>query len=218
MNFSQGKANWFNRYTGLVIVALLHVLLIYIAITACAHQAPEILDSPLEIRMLKETIVRPPDVSPPLALQQKIWVPLPFVPPPEVQVQATNLPNVITEVSREVPQKTAPNPQVSVDTPQLAGTSVDVKAHTDLQFCKPPYPPTALLFEEEGVVRIRFVVGADNQLKDVTILKSSGHKRLDNATVWALRKCDFKAALHNGKPVESAIVTDYVWKIAAYDD
>jgi protein TonB len=218
VDFSQGKANWSKRYTGLVVVALVHVLLVYIAITAAAHQAPEFVKGPLEIKMVKEDIVRPPENAPPPASPKKISVPLPFMPAPEIRVQQENLPNAIVAVSRDVPEQTPPNPQISVDTPQRAGTSTDVKAHADLQSCKPLYPPTALLFEEEGMVRVRFVVGADDQLKDVTILKSSGHKRLDNATVWGLSKCDFKAALRNGKPVESTIVTDYVWKIAGYDD
>lgn len=218
MDFSQGNASWSKRYVGLVVVALLHVLLIYIAITASAHQALEMINSPLQIKMVKETIVHPPDVPLPLSTPKKLSVPLPFMPPPEVQVQQATTSNAIVAVSREVSEPMLPSPHVSVDAPQLAGTSADIKAHTDLQSCKPPYPPTALLFEEEGVVRIRFVVGADDQLKDVTILKSSGHKRLDKATVWGLSRCIFKAALHNGKPVESSVVTDYVWKIDGYDD
>ncbi|HSY29322.1 MAG TPA: TonB family protein [Burkholderiaceae bacterium] len=97
------------------------------------------------------------------------------------------------------------------------GTSVPKLASApliaNLDGCKPAYPRASLLNEESGVVRVKFVVGADNSLISASVLKSSGYTALDKAAVNGLSHCQFKAAVQDGVSVSSSFVTDYVWSL-----
>jgi protein TonB len=84
---------------------------------------------------------------------------------------------------------------------------------TNLGACKPAYPRSSIIAEETGVVRVRFEIGADSRLVSATVLKSSGYGPLDQAAVNGLSQCKFKAAMQDGVPVQSSMVTDYVWSL-----
>ncbi len=100
-----------------------------------------------------------------------------------------------------------------------AGTSVKPVIHSsnpvisNLDACKPSYPNSALKMEEEGTVRLKLEIGASGQLVSASVLKSSGYADLDRAAVKGLSQCAFKAAVQDGTPVQSSLVTDYVWVI-----
>ncbi|MEO5933197.1 MAG: energy transducer TonB, partial [Duganella sp.] len=66
---------------------------------------------------------------------------------------------------------------------------------------------------EQGAVTLGFEVGPDNQLKNSTVLKSSGFTDLDEAAREAVAKCQFKAATQAGKPVASNLEVQYVWSL-----
>ena len=79
--------------------------------------------------------------------------------------------------------------------------------------CKPDYPKEAILKNEQGTVKLEFEIAADAHLLGVTVLKSSGFTELDIAGVNGLSRCKFRASMKNGKPEQSSIKVDYVWKI-----
>ena len=107
----------------------------------------------------------------------------------------------------EGPPKTSEGGGASV--PKLASAPLIA----NLDGCKPTYPRASLLNEESGVVRVKFVVGADNSLISASVLKSSGYTALDKAAVNGLSHCQFKAAVQDGVSVSSSFVTDYVWSL-----
>ncbi|HXA47169.1 MAG TPA: TonB family protein, partial [Burkholderiaceae bacterium] len=114
-----------------------------------------------------------------------------------------------TPVHQDYQKPTAPDLPQGKPTP---GPSKPVLS--DLNSCKPSYPPASLRSEEEGTVRIRFVVGANGQLSGTpSIVSSSGSSALDKAAVKSLSKCNFKPAYKEGTPVEAALEVDYVWKL-----
>lgn len=84
---------------------------------------------------------------------------------------------------------------------------------TDLELCKPSYTAAQIKSEEEGTTRLRLDIGSNGSLTGASILKSSGYADLDRAAVRALSKCSFKAATQDGVPVQSSLVTDYVWAL-----
>ncbi len=84
---------------------------------------------------------------------------------------------------------------------------------SNLEACKPPYPAAALKLEEEGTVRLKLEIGANNQLLSASVLKSSGYGDLDRAAMRGLSQCSFKAAVQDGTPIQSSLVTDYVWSL-----
>jgi len=88
-----------------------------------------------------------------------------------------------------------------------------VPGFVNLNSCKPEYPRASLLAEETGVVRVQFDVGADGQLVGASVVKSSGFKNLDKATVNGLSRCKFRAAVKEGKNVQSSFTAEYVWKL-----
>ncbi|HEX7644960.1 MAG TPA: hypothetical protein VF472_22380 [Burkholderiaceae bacterium] len=45
------------------------------------------------------------------------------------------------------------------------------------------------------------------------MLQSSGHADLDRAAIHGLSRCAFRAATQDGAPVQSSLVTDYVWSL-----
>jgi protein TonB len=106
--------------------------------------------------------------------------------------------------------------QVSIPTaPSLITTAPigKINAPSNNSPCKPMYPAASLRFGEEGVVRIAFTIGADGLLISTKILKSSGYSRLDQATLESFSHCRFKAAVKDGKPIESTFTAEWIWKI-----
>lgn len=137
--------------------------------------------------------------------------------PPETPVEQAPVP--------APPPDPAPAPQASNDAPPAPpSTNTDANAGngtagvtspaiTDLNSCKPAYPQAALMQNQTGTVRVKFVIGVDGNLVNADVVKSSGYKTLDRAAVDGLSKCKFKPAMQNGNPVQSWFVTDYVWSL-----
>jgi protein TonB len=69
---------------------------------------------------------------------------------------------------------------------------------------QPPYPMAARLLGEEGVVVISVAIDANGRVTGASLVRSSGHERLDQAALaQALKRWRFQPALAGGKPVAS---------------
>lgn len=157
-------------------------------------------------------------------------------PPDQPFKQASNPPPTIHTLELpkiDIDNKTAITPSKTIDDGELkkgpftegpviasigggnghAALGITKSAISNLDACKPEYPRSSLLKEEEGTVRVQFEIGADSRLISANVLKTSGYRALDNAAVKALSRCEFKAAIQNGTPVSSSLVTDYVWSL-----
>jgi protein TonB len=84
---------------------------------------------------------------------------------------------------------------------------------TDVACEEPEYPVMSRRLEEEGSVRLQLLVSPEGRVVQSRIAKSSGHPRLDEATVAALSKCKFKPGTADGKPTESWASLEYVWHL-----
>ena len=78
---------------------------------------------------------------------------------------------------------------------------------------KPEYPSSSRRSEEEGTVQLKFLVGADGKILHSEVEKSSGFGRLDQATLEALSKCNFKPGMKDGLPIESFASLRYTFKL-----
>jgi len=78
---------------------------------------------------------------------------------------------------------------------------------------EPTYSNVSRRMEEEGTVSVRFLVGTDGKVIQSEIEKSSGYKRLDDATKAALAKCLFNPATVDGKPEQAWTTIRYVWRL-----
>ncbi|MFI4940915.1 MAG: energy transducer TonB [Burkholderiales bacterium] len=214
MDFSRNEVSPVRRFGGLSIVVLLHALVAYALITGLARKIVDVIKQPVETKIIEEVKPPPPPDTPPPPPPPKMAAPPPpFIPPPEVQIQQPVSQNAITAVTSVQPPAQQFSKTVAPPAKVAAPVAPPVPAFADLNGCKPEYPRASQLAQEEGTVRVQFVVGPDAQLLSATVLKSSGYKNLDKATVNGLSRCKFKAAYMNGKAVQSTFITDYVWKL-----
>ncbi|HEY9107347.1 MAG TPA: ABC transporter substrate-binding protein [Roseateles sp.] len=113
MNFAQEKQGA-SRYTGIGIVALIHVLAIWALASGLAKDIVKKVSGPIDVKVIEEKVKPPPPpekvVPPPPDLKAP---PPPFVPPPEFQVTAPAPPAPpiqSTQVAPPVAQFTPPAP------------------------------------------------------------------------------------------------------------
>ncbi len=89
MNFSQQDQTLAKRFSGLTIVILLHVVVLYALVSGLAKRVVDVVRAPIETKVIEEVKAPPPPpeivVPPPPKLEAP---PPPFIPPPEVQIAA----------------------------------------------------------------------------------------------------------------------------------
>jgi len=88
---------------------------------------------------------------------------------------------------------------------------------TTVRFARRPtpahYPPLSLEREEEGVVIVRALVRADGFAGRVTVWKSSGYPRLDEAARRAVGKWQFKPARRGGRAIRAWVQIPVAFRI-----
>jgi len=214
MEFSEYERNPGKKFTGLALVILLHVLVIYALVTGLARKMVEVIKQPIETKIIEEVKPPPPpDMPPPPPPPKMVAPPPPFIPPPEVAVATPPQQNTIAAVSNVKPDNpvfTRPQPPV---TAPAQGPS-RVNAVVDFSTCaKPEYPRNSQRNEEQGTVTLRFLITLDGSVKEANIQKSSGFRELDKAALRGLSQCKFKPALVEGKPTETYSDVQYVWRL-----
>lgn len=60
---------------------------------------------------------------------------------------------------------------------------------------KPVYQERSITNEEEGIVKLSLVVGADGKVTDASVLASSGYQSLDKASLRAVQGCSIQPGL-----------------------
>lgn len=211
MDFAAYERNPSKKWIGIAAVIFLHVLVIYALVSGLARKVVEVINQPVEARIIAEASVPSDPARPtPPSLSVKPLAP-PLAPLPEIQVQQLPPQNTITTVTEENPAPSAPIIQ-PLQTPLR--TPVRVSAVVDVRVCeKPIYPRRALENNEQGTVVLAFLIGLDGKVVDSKIEKSSGYKELDKAAVAGLSLCKFRPGTVDGKPEESWTKIQYVWKL-----
>jgi protein TonB len=213
MDFSTNEAGPVRRYAGVGSVTLLHVLAVYALITGLAHRLIDIARQPLDVKMVEQVKIPPPEMKPPPA--PKLSQPtLPFIPPPEVPTQVQQ--ETAVTLSSSVPPRVdaQEKPKTTPIESIVAAPSTYERAKGFWDACIPAYPRLSMEFEEEGTVRLQFDIGPDGKARETHVIRSSGHPRLDKAAIAALSACPFKAAIRDGVPVSSTLMVDYVWSLS----
>ncbi len=202
------------RFTGFAFVVVLHILLVYALVNGLARKIVEVVQAPLETKIIEEVKPPPPDKPPPPPPPKLAAPPPPFIPPPEISIQnPVPTQNTITAVSAVRPPVEAAVPRPAAPVTAPAGPA-RTSAVVDSRNCqKPEYPSQSLRAQEEGLVVLQFLIGEDGVPLDSKVDKSSGYRRLDEAARKALVLCRFKPGTENGKPVQSWARLEYLWKI-----
>lgn len=160
----------------LAVVILLHVGLFYAIQSGLSRKMIELLPQDIQTKIIEEE--KPKEELPPPPPPPDIPIePPPFVPPPEVSIQtpvATNaIQNVVTVPPPAPPPPAAPPRQAVVSAPK-----VDPRKSRS---CDEYYPAASSRAGEEGVVQVRCLVGLNGKCGEISVAKSSGIERLDQA-------------------------------------
>ncbi len=84
----------------------------------------------------------------------------------------------------------------------------------DFSSCvKPYYPAHDLAAQHEGTVTLGFEIDAHGRVAQAGVANSSGHPSLDTAALDAIRLCDFRPAMQNGRAVRAQMKVQYVWTL-----
>ncbi|PAT33696.1 energy transducer TonB [Vandammella animalimorsus] len=76
------------------------------------------------------------------------------------------------------------------------------------------YPSQSQRLREEGVVRVRVLVGANGRIKEAVLAKSSGFDRLDRAAIEGLlRNGRFTPTTRNGVPIDDWYILPVSFKL-----
>ncbi len=161
-----------------------HVLFIYIAATTMG-----VIKAPNLIKPIQAMLIdAPEEKSEPVKIIK-----------PELEQPTIETPPVETIPEIEVPTDEPAPAAISADTaPALETSNMKVNKRVD-----PVYPPQSRRAGEEGVGVFRVLVDANGRPSDVTVVTSTGHPRLDEAAMAAIRKWAFNAAVQNGQAVQS---------------
>lgn len=218
MDFTQDGKKPSKNVVGISVVVLLHAALVYALLTGLARKVVEVIQQPVETKIVEE--IKPPAPPPPPAKPvppppKTVAPPPPFVPPPEVKVQPQPQVNVIAAVTNVKPS--TPDLPTSTAQPSPAAAGPATPSHTSAKVAgnceKPAYPRSSLQNEEEGVVNVKLSIGADGNVLDAVVEKSSGFRDLDRATMKAWSLCHFIPAMADGQAIPSTTRMQYVWKL-----
>ena len=199
-----------NHVPGISFVIVLHIIIIWALVSGLARKAVELVQKPLETKLIAEP-VKPPEETKPPPPPKMAAPPPPFIPPPEITIQAPVAPSpaVITAVTTTAPPKEAPPPA-----PPAAHQPVRVAPVVLAKSCEPPqYPSASRRLGETGAVVLNFLIDAEGKVIESRVDSSSGVERLDEAARKALALCRFSPGTVDGKPEQSWHKLRYVWKL-----
>ena len=79
--------------------------------------------------------------------------------------------------------------------------------------CRDDYPFIARVLGQEGTTEVAFQVLADGTVSAVTLSKSSGSDRLDDAAVECVSKWHYRPAIKDGKLVDTPLKVSVAWNL-----
>jgi len=175
-----------NRITALIIVALIHIVVIYALVTGLAYEGYKKVLQRVTAVDIKEEVKKEP---PPPPKKIDIKPPPMVVPPPKISV-TTQAP--VMETVREAPPPPpivlAPPPPSAPPPPRFQPKGAVPKGNPGNWATTNDYPSRALREEREGTSGFRVTVGPDGKVTDCSITSSSGHADLDAATCDNVRR------------------------------
>jgi protein TonB len=206
-----------NKITALIIVALLHVVVVYALVTGLAYSA---------FKKIKEVTTavkidpdKPPPPPPPPPPKTDMPPPPPIVaPPPAINVNLA--PPQITTVSTP-PPPAPPPPVVAVPAPpappppRFTPKAAAPKSNPAGWVTSDDYPTRELQLGTEGVTGFRLTVGTDGKVTNCEITRSSGSAALDKTACDLLRRRGrFNPSTDgDGNPVAGSYASQMRWQI-----
>lgn len=202
-------------WTTIAAIVAAHVLLVGALLAqkepVRAAKAPAVITVEL-VRPADPPKPPPPPPPKPKPLPVKEIAPMPVLAPPPVVVpelpRVQDLPAITLPPA---PPDPAPRPDVPAPiAPVAAAPAIAplVPPRFDAAYLDnpaPSYPALARRLREEGRVLLRVFVTAEGRAGSVEVAKSSGHARLDEAALEAVRRWRFVPAKRGDEPVAASV-------------
>jgi periplasmic protein TonB len=215
MNYAANQRNPGKHFSGLAVVVLFHVVLVYALVTGLAKKVVDVVKGPLEAKLIEQIKPPPPEEAPPPP--PKLVPPPPFIPPPEITIaaQQSTGPTITAVTQAPPPPAAAPQPTVAAAPAPPAPAAVRVPPVIDAaRSCKQPeYPAASKRLEETGTTVLRFLIDVSGKVVESKVQTSSGSPRLDEAARAALSQCQFKPGTVDNKPEPSWASLRYTWQL-----
>ena len=204
-----------NRITALIIVAIIHIVLVYALVTGLAYTGiKQIMKRVTTVDIKKD---EPKKDEPPPPKQQQAPPPI-VAPPPRINVNLTPPPitTVVTPppVAPVIPIISPPAP-VAPPSPRIQPKQASPKGNPGNWATTNDYPTRALREEREGTTGFRVAVGPDGRVTSCSVTSSSGSPDLDEATCSNVtRRARFNPATDGeGRPTSGAYSSRVRWVI-----
>jgi periplasmic protein TonB len=88
-----------------------------------------------------------------------------------------------------------------IPTPSSNAAIVESTALAVTRRVDPVYPPASRRMDEHGTVRLRILIDERGRPREVLVAESSGHARLDEAAVNAVRRWQFSPATEQSRAI-----------------
>lgn len=208
MNFAKhGAPSALQRLTGVILVAALHLLLVWGLMNGLARQVVSFLPDPLETKIIED--VRPPMDEAPPPIPEFEPPPPPYVPPPDIVIQQ---PPPVTQAITQVTKLRPPEPAPPRPQPVRLRPQIDLPGSP--RACRQPeYPAASERLGEQGISAISLLIDENGKVAQTRIDSSSGFERLDTAAIYAFSRCKFRVGTLDGKPEASWFSIRYKWVI-----
>lgn len=138
---------------------------------------------------------QPDDMQAPVALPTP---PKPVEPSPPIETPPPTPAAPVAPVAPAGPVTAAPAGQAGANS-----TQPKVLPSSAVRYLVMPvltYPRASRDLGEQGVVRLKVLVDEQGRPKDIEVVRSSGHPRLDQQATLAMKKARFQPHLEEGKP------------------
>ena len=203
-----------NRVIALIIVALIHIVLVYALVTGLAYEGIKKVMQRVSTVDIKEEVKK--ELPPP---PKKVDLPPPLVAPP-VRINVAPAPPQIITVAEPPPAPPpppifVPPPPAAPPPPRFTPKGAVPKGNPGSWATTNDYPSRALREEREGTTGFRVAVGPDGKVTDCTVTSSSGHSDLDEAACANIRRrARFAPAMDgNGSPTTGTYSNRVRWVI-----
>ncbi|MDB5725633.1 MAG: outer rane transport energization protein TonB [Novosphingobium sp.] len=205
-----------NRITALIIVAVIHVVLVYALVTGLAFSAAKkVLEKVTTIDIKEEVKKEPPPPPPP----KKMDIPPPptriVSPPTKMNLAPVQAPPLDTTPVPNPPPPPIPPPPAAPPPPSFTPKSAVPKGNPGSWATTNDYPSRALREERAGTTGFRVSVTADGRAGSCTVTSSSGSPDLDEATCANVsRRARFNPAMDGeGHPTTGSYSGRIRWVI-----
>jgi protein TonB len=208
-------------------VAAIHVALLAVIMTL-RHEPVQ---PPIESRIMTAELIAPAPVAAPVAVQSIAPPPPrpapPVHTPPKVQpkptprptptplpIAAAPSPTPVAAPEPAPPAPAAPAAPAAQAAPAAGRPTLDLTvpknvSHIDCSMITPDYPQLSKRRGETGTAYVTFIIGPTGKVESISLKKSSGFSRLDDAAIAAAHASTCKPYLENGQAIRATATQPY---------